>query len=873
MPPDSSSNATLSSGAVPLHEVIKAECSRIGLGNAEDAVGLAFSGGGVRAATFALGVLQGLAQNGDGQGGCLLDKVDYLSSVSGGGYIACWFSQQLTKRGYAATGNALRARADASVATIRNYGSYLTPQKGFFSGDTWRMVAGYLVRLVPNLLFIVFALTSGILLPYLIRDWGNWVSDHPYGYAAILCWIPPSALLLLHGFASFAPNISARMRLLGPFALIASFITGIPLAALLGDLSSGFAWPCLVIVAISQILLALFGWIRLKGGGLYRGRLVASAVAATLIGWALLGVAIFAIRWFWSHELKEVCIAVAPMVFSIVYLGICATWTYFIPFDDNDQEFINSLWGTTASISLVWALSTIVCCVAPHYLNWLKTGYDQHKKLRLSTVLASIGLISASIHSIFYDEEKPSVVPSTPVSERVRQKALAKSNRLNAFLITAAPYLVLISMLVLEAMMGGPTFRKLQSIFWYWARPNWDRPTFELATLIACALAAWLVGVFMDINRLSMKNFYRSRLTTAYLENNDTLLLSKVMDRDGGTAGERIRPYPIINCAMNVTSEKDLSVQSIRSRNFIFTPLFCGFHAHSEAEVTIPTGFEVHAYRPTEKYLSQMPQRVRLKDAKPLDPGIHLNDPMTISGAAANPAMGFHTSPGLSFLLAMFNVRLGAWVGNPRNATTYQQTASTGAPGLLVDDFLGRTGDQSNYLMLSDGGHFENTAVYELVRRRCRLIFCCDSGCDPQYMFGDLLHLVERCEIDFGVSITFPKLNQLKPFGRLGYARSNYTVGTIEYGASHTGYLVVFKPTVTYNSCETIRSFDRDNLSFPQVSTADQWFFESEFEAYRLLGIEAVETFREEMNNILRPVACDSCTADDLFKTLREAAS
>lgn len=48
--------------------------------------GLAFSGGGIRSATFNLGIVQALVRHG------LLDKVDYLSTVSGGGYIGSWLS-------------------------------------------------------------------------------------------------------------------------------------------------------------------------------------------------------------------------------------------------------------------------------------------------------------------------------------------------------------------------------------------------------------------------------------------------------------------------------------------------------------------------------------------------------------------------------------------------------------------------------------------------------------------------------------------------------------------------------------------------------------------------------------------------------------
>src|SRR5262249_7773400 len=56
-------------------------------------MGLAFSGGGIRSATFNLGMLQSLARLN------LLSKFDYLSTVSGGGYIGSWFIAWVNRKG------------------------------------------------------------------------------------------------------------------------------------------------------------------------------------------------------------------------------------------------------------------------------------------------------------------------------------------------------------------------------------------------------------------------------------------------------------------------------------------------------------------------------------------------------------------------------------------------------------------------------------------------------------------------------------------------------------------------------------------------------------------------------------------------------
>ena len=84
-------------------------------------VGLALSGGGIRSATFCLGLLRGLAQRGQ------LSRIDYLSTVSGGGYIGAMFGRLVSAVGIARA-QELLARNDSPVlAWLRRNGRYLTP--------------------------------------------------------------------------------------------------------------------------------------------------------------------------------------------------------------------------------------------------------------------------------------------------------------------------------------------------------------------------------------------------------------------------------------------------------------------------------------------------------------------------------------------------------------------------------------------------------------------------------------------------------------------------------------------------------------------------------------------------------------------------
>src|SRR5688500_17775845 len=94
---------------------------RAGVPDDAPTVGLALSGGGVRSATFGLGLLRGLAQRGQ------LKRIDYLSTVSGGGYIGAMFGRLAALVGIEAAERLLAANESPVLAWLRRNGRYLTP--------------------------------------------------------------------------------------------------------------------------------------------------------------------------------------------------------------------------------------------------------------------------------------------------------------------------------------------------------------------------------------------------------------------------------------------------------------------------------------------------------------------------------------------------------------------------------------------------------------------------------------------------------------------------------------------------------------------------------------------------------------------------
>ena len=160
-----------------------------------------------------------------------------------------------------------------------------------------------------------------------------------------------------------------------------------------------------------------------------------------------------------------------------------------------------------------------------------------------------------------------------------------------------------------------------------------------------------------------------------------------------------------------------------------------------------------------------------------------LGQAIAISGAAASPNMGYHTSPVVAFLLTVFNVRLGWWFPNPmrkRGKFSSPHYALT----YLFAELFGGADDRSRFLNLSDGGHFENLAAYELVRRKCRVIVISDGECDLDLNFEGLGRLIRMCDVDHGAKIDID-VRRIHVQDGATWSRRQFAVGTIDYGAGH----------------------------------------------------------------------------------------
>jgi hypothetical protein len=258
-----------------------------------------------------------------------------------------------------------------------------------------------------------------------------------------------------------------------------------------------------------------------------------------------------------------------------------------------------------------------------------------------------------------------------------------------------------------------------------------------------------------------------------------------------------------------------------------------------------------------------------------------------ISGAAFSTGMGSRTSLGLSLLCGFGNVRLGYWWDSaiernfPKAGSRVLRAIERAFPVqvYLLSEFLSRFyGTSRARWFLSDGGHFENLGGYELIRRRLARILVVDAEADPDYTFEGLANLIRKARLDFGAEITFLTAEELDDavapryrylFGsleqlrrgrwsqepvddaRTGRARRSIdAIDETRHSLAHAalarvtfmdeparvGWFVYLEPTLTGDESADLTQYHHAHPSFPQETTADQFFDEAQWESYRMLG-------------------------------------
>jgi len=917
----------------------------------QDVRGICLSGGGIRSATFNLGVLQGLARLG------LLKNFDYLSSVSGGGYIheflAAWIKREEGARmsqpgytvgaGFQEVAKQLDPLPNQQAAPfhpepikwLRRYSNYLTPQMGMFSTDTWVAIAIWLRNSFLNQIVLLSGLMTLVLLARFVtlglavRIDARWLAG-----IAGFCFLLVAIYLGIALRSEYARIRRKDMERTGEVVLkpiaqwdwiagqsaavalgVAPFLITACFSLLTVPTTGEWVWA-----GVPEVFLGLFvvALVTVFAGGAGRehallaeeriqnrtgvapatskqSRLASGGIWLCLysFGAALLGTLAFFVFCWLLHRLflwriatygwKAVVVLGPPLLLAVPFLTLVfGAGLVGRDFADWMREWLARLRAWSLIVGLFWIASFATVLLGPVLVNWLvpQTG-PWLSTLKWSSLVVWVATTAGSLMA------GKSAKTSGTKNETQASSALD-------LLAVVGPYVYIVGLLVALAWVADWLSRLSGAETWG-----------SNAVVLGIAIALFVIfGLRVDVNEFSLNSFYRNRLTRCYLgasnfcrrpspmtgfDDRDTagMQISRLLPKTPPAMMERrperdhfvpyTGPFPIICSTLNLTFGEDLAWQERKAASFAFTPLYSGYTVGWTAARHDALSF--NGFVPTFNY------------AFP-DGGINIGTAVAISGAAASPNWGYHTNPATAFLMTMFDVRLGWWIRNPRRLTNLagfpplvrermsHRASPRFAPFQLAKELLGMTNDTSDYVYLSDGGHFDNMGLYELVRRRCYSILICDGEEDGNYVFDGLAMAIRKCRIDFGVEITLGDLNELRPNPpELGYSHAHFARGTIRYPetdgknlAWKEGRILYLKSSLTGAATSPpsdtaarnwrakfskllcsqkgqklepepadILNYKLQHPKFPHDPTLNQWFTESQFESYRRLGCHVVE--------------------------------
>jgi hypothetical protein len=530
-----------------------------------------------------------------------------------------------------------------------------------------------------------------------------------------------------------------------------------------------------------------------------------------------------------SNAVKYVCFAPALILAVLLLVNFLFTGLTSWVTEDEDREW----WGRSAA----WILITIFGWIVINAIVLWGAQVISATPNRLGVFLGDVkatpeakGLLGA------FGGVTGLVSALLAVRSKLSSKFGEKAGFQWLLLVVAVVFFVLLSIVIswVLVLIGAQPWAQ-HATAWLlggtqdqMADPNsWRVQLFLVVFLTGVMLLFGIViGFFINANKFSLHATYRNRLIRAYLAasriKRKPNLFTGFDPEDNIKLGDLSpeKPLHVLNGALNIVRGQQLAWQERRAESFTMSRLHCG-------------SFKV-GYRPSANY----------------GEAITLGTALAISGAAANPNMGYHSSPILGLLMTLFNVRLGWWLGNPGppGGKTWRRKGPHYSVGPLFSEAIGNTTDRYKYVNLSDGGHFENLGLYEMVLRRCHFIVVSDGGEDPECAYADLGEAVRKIRIDFGIPIEFDKMTiyPRSAIDSLNTSGHNCAVGRIRYSVvdgadAPDGIIVYIKPVCYGEEPRDIYEYFKTNPTFPHESTSDQFFSESQFESYRMLGSYTME--------------------------------
>ena len=865
----------------------------------EQPVGVAFSGGGIRSAVFSLGLAQALAQK------SLFPQVDYLSTVSGGGYTGSFLGSlflarqadlavpdtrpQENKPAAVPDESPLTAATRAEqlltddphcevaqvkigeqepatifhpILWLRENGRYLTPSG---AGDLLYLAAFYLRALIGVHYVLALALLGGVLLVYVVRiglhllgtslggpfalvldglDWDVNITTGTFWWSSPILWLVPAFALLAGGplvlaywlvFRQEKSMLSAEERAikLGPYwLLVASVVFGV----LLGRFDQ---W--------SNPVVYLLGYC------------------------AYLAVAVLLMQRFWISR-------------------------WLLPGEDWTHTAAVSRARLRLTQSLTTLLKVVLLVSACGFVDSLGQAIFVALLRARPVELATLGTSGGAIAVLLALARKFATFSFKPAGGWM--KAIVRMQKWIA-LVAAILALVAISALLVAFV---------QWVVWSPWVPDWHlrgQAVLRLGhtAILIGLIVAWLLFTELVreslgfLNNSTFHRFYSARLVRTFLgaanfrrlRRFQQAIADPLKSEEGARAvfvseshadddvalrsyygGTSAGPLHIVCSTLNesLSETSNLVREDRKGVTLAVGPrgINVDSHFYEWAKPDVEIGSRL-----TFPDLPEPPPNASSDERAAFDrqrtcERMPLGAWAAISGAAVSTGLGHMSTLGYSILAWLVNARLGYW-WIPAEKMSTQRRDGVGKTFDLVQQelsggFYGQRGLRWN---LSDGGHFENTAVYELLRRRAALIVCSDNGADPEYRFNDLQNLVRRVRIDFGAEIEFLDEGGLGEFvvaleeGGAGIARYFGTleqfrdastradrcalVARVRYAAdsaptrlAREALLIVVKPSVTQFASLDVKLYAREQPAFPQQPTGDQFFDEGQWESYRKLG-------------------------------------
>ncbi|GLS19740.1 hypothetical protein GCM10007874_27570 [Labrys miyagiensis] len=808
----------------------------------EDCIGLALSGGGIRSATYSLGVLQGLAATG------MLRRIDFMSTVSGGGFAGAFLGRLFTR--LKCYGGDKFAKVEAILKDVnapeiwwlRRHADYLA---GAGLSDLETSLA-VLIRNLVSVFFCIGLLFFGVLgglrliadcaLPAVPGSWTIWgVPLSPWW------WIPAAVLALgvLPLCIGYWLTPSGRRR--SQYA---------PLGLL--------AWSALLIAAITAVSVAGLGW------------------------WGLLVIGILVLAWLWQEAVRWGTPSEQPIV--------KAAWTRSSGWGRQQQDRAVGL-ATLYRNRLARTLGSFLFLLAAAIAFVL---IDTFARTAFSISIAPMigGLLLA-------------VTSFLPFARRVAMILLPKdAPPVSPLRAMAGKALLAVVVFVLATAL----FFAIDAIAHAAIDAGHGIGIWAVAAALGCSVAFGRAINFVNLSSLQQQ--LTQQLARTFLgASNDRRVHPvgatspvpvQVPDEDDDQSFGNYHPEKsggplhLVSVCVNQTVDH-ISGRQLRQNKGL--PMCVG-------PVGLSVGRQYHALWERNADPSGQWAEVRALPVAPDPNAFHvlartdsetasveqlsLGRWIAISAASLSTGAGRTGSLPKSLLLGLFNFRLGYWwnsgIPASRRPSRYPPnlwrrikslpSVIFATQAMILEEWRDYfEGPSARRWYLSDGGHFDNTGLYELIRRRLPFIVAVDAGQDRDYRFDDLSILERQVRLDFnaridwldpqpapGAAISWRVFGTAIPnwitaliihperLGRLDQTKRNGSVVgalariTYEDDSEKVSWLLLVKANLAPAVPADVTNYAVTHPDFPNESTIDQFFGDDQWESYRSLGENAARS-------------------------------